>query len=68
MMGQTKITFGDIPIQKGGKWKIKKKAVLHSGLKSSEANFGSFVIRFQGLGVIICGSRLHPVALRSLFS
>ena len=66
-MGQTKITFIDIQVQKGGKWKIKRSHCSMEILKSSQANVESFLIQFQGLRTILCGSRLYLLALGSAF-
>lgn len=43
------------------KWKVKRSQWSTAVLKSSQANNGSYLIRFQNLGIILHGSHLHPL-------
>lgn len=54
------MAFIDSQVQKREGGKIKRS-------HCSARQMLGFLIRFQGLRIILCGSRLHPLAVASAF-
>lgn len=63
-----RITAIDIPIQKGEKWKLLSTHWSITVLKSSWENIGCLFIRYQGLEIILLGTRSALWVLGSLLS